>query len=79
LQTYGVQHYSWEELITDYKHGLIFWLLMPVQDRYGGAGKSYWWPKMQCLVGAFRDWHCDGLLGLGDHLPGSSQLPGRFR
>jgi thiamine kinase-like enzyme len=64
LQTYGVQHYSWEELLTDYKHGLIFWLLMPVQDRYGGAGKSYWWPKMQCLVGAFRDWDSQEMLGM---------------
>jgi hypothetical protein len=53
-----------DQHLADYKHGLIFWLLMPVQDRYGGAGKDYWWPKMQCLVGAFRDWHCDELLGM---------------
>ena len=41
---------------------LIYWLLVPVQDRYGGAGKAYWWPKMQCLVAAFQDWQCEALL-----------------
>lgn len=58
----GVKDYAWEELLMDYRHGLIFWLLMPVQDRYGGAGKDYWCPKMQCLVAAFRDWGCEALL-----------------
>jgi hypothetical protein len=64
LQGYGVKHYTWEDLVTDYRSGLIFWLLMPVQDRYGGAVKAYWWPKMLCLVGAFRDWYCEDMLGI---------------
>lgn len=59
----GVTGYTWDELLIDYRSGLIFWLLMPVQDRFGGAGKTYWWPKMQCLVAAFRDWECAALLG----------------
>lgn len=58
----GVDNYAWEELLTDYRSGLIYWLLVPVQDRYGGAGKAYWWPKMQCLVAAFQDWQCEALL-----------------
>lgn len=58
-----VKNYSWDELLTDYRLGLIFWVLMPVQDCFGGAGKDYWWPKMQCLVAAFRDWDCAQLLG----------------
>jgi hypothetical protein len=61
LCTHGVNDYAWEALLTDYKSGLIFWLLMPVQDGGDGAAKSYWWPKMQCLVAAFRDWHCETL------------------
>ena len=65
LQTHGVTNYSWENLLTDYQTGLIYWLLVPVQDRHGGAGKDYWWPKMQCLVTAFHEWHCDRLLGMG--------------
>jgi hypothetical protein len=64
LQAHAVRDYSWDDLTTDYQTGLIFWLLMPVQDRYGGAGTDYWWPKMQCLVAAFREWHCEDLLGI---------------
>jgi thiamine kinase-like enzyme len=62
LCAHGVTGYTWDELLIDYRSGLIFWLLMPVQDRFGGAGKTYWWPKMQCLVAAFRDWGCAALL-----------------
>ena len=64
LQKQGVNNYSWDDLLTDYRTGLIFWLLMPVQDCFGGASKEYWWPKMQCLVAAFQEWHCHQLLGL---------------
>lgn len=64
LQACGVRDYTWPDLLTDYQSGLIFWLLMPVQDRFGGAGKDYWWPKMQCLVAAFREWRCGELLGI---------------
>lgn len=35
---------------------------MPLQDATDGAGTDYWWPKMQCLVDAFREWQCDALL-----------------
>jgi hypothetical protein len=64
LQAHGVSQYSWEDLRTDYQHGLIFWLLMPVQDAADGSHKDYWWPKMQCLVAAFQDWHCEELLDI---------------
>lgn len=66
LQTHGVTNYSWKDLLTDYQTGLIYWLLVPLQDRYDGSSKAYWWPKMQCLVAAFRDWHCAELLGMAD-------------
>jgi hypothetical protein len=54
----GVQNYTWEDLMADYRTALIFWILMPVQDGGDGAEWSYWWPKMQCLVAAFEDWNC---------------------
>lgn len=63
LQTEGVRGYGWDDLVGDYQAGLIFWLLVPLQDRYDGAPKDYWWPKMQCLAAAFRDWGCVELLG----------------
>jgi hypothetical protein len=64
LSTHGVSGYSWDNLVSDYKAGLLFWLLMPLQDRYGGAARDYWWPKMQCTVAAFRDWRCEDLLDM---------------
>lgn len=66
LCAHGVTGYTWTDLLTDYRCGLIYWLLAPVQDRYGGAGKEYWWPKMQCLVAAYRDWACEALLKSAD-------------
>jgi thiamine kinase-like enzyme len=64
LQAHGVSNYSWDDLLIDYKRGLLFWLSMPVQDRYGGSRKDYWWPKMQCLATAFREWKCEDLFAM---------------
>jgi hypothetical protein len=64
LQAHGAAEYGWEDLVRDYQAGLIYWLLVPLQDRYDGSSKDYWWPKMQCLVAAFREWGCDELLGI---------------
>ena len=64
LQAHGVRDYIWDDLVADYRNGLIYWLLVPVQDRFGGSVKDYWWPKMQCLVAAFREWRCAELLGM---------------
>lgn len=61
LQAHGVTDYPWDELVTDYQTGLMFWVLMPIQDRYDGAPREYWWPKMQCVVAAFGEWHCETL------------------
>lgn len=63
LQANGVGSYAWDDLVIDYQHGLIYWLLVPLQDRFDGSSRDYWWPKMQCLVSAFRDWQCADLLG----------------
>ncbi|HEU5228805.1 MAG TPA: oxidoreductase family protein, partial [Ktedonobacteraceae bacterium] len=32
LQANGVSGYSWEDLITDYRTHLIYWLLITIQD-----------------------------------------------
>ena len=61
LQQNGVTGYSWENLLTDYQLSIIDWLLIPLQDCLDGAGKAYWWPKMQCLADAFEDWNCSSL------------------
>jgi thiamine kinase-like enzyme len=62
LVAHGVQDYRWEDLLADYRAGLIYWLLVPVQDAGDGSSEGYWWPKMQCLMAAFQDWECAALL-----------------
>jgi hypothetical protein len=54
----GVNGYTFENLLDDYRHGLIFWALVPVQDAADGSARDYWWPKMQCLLDAFVDHGC---------------------
>jgi hypothetical protein len=62
LQENGVSGYAWEDLVRDYQLSLVDWLLVPLQDRLDGAGKDYWWPKLQCLIHAFEDWRVLDLL-----------------
>jgi thiamine kinase-like enzyme len=62
LMRNSVNGYSWEELLLDYRAGLIYWVLVPVQDGADGSAKEYWWPKMQCLIAAFQEWECEELL-----------------
>jgi hypothetical protein len=62
LHRHGIGHYSWDDLMLDYRLGVIEWLFVPVQDRADGAGKDYWWPKLQCLAAAFQDLNCAELL-----------------
>lgn len=65
LQAHGVQNYSWEKLLLDYRLALIEWLLITVQDARNGSKRSYWLPKIQCMSAAFEDWHCADLLASG--------------
>jgi thiamine kinase-like enzyme len=62
LTEYGVTDYSLERLENDYRIGLVYWILMPIQDAYDGSPVEYWWPKLQCLASAFDDWQCRDLL-----------------
>ena len=62
LQARGVQAYSWDDLMADYRLALIFMLSYPIWDQTNGSRKSYWWPKLQCLTAAFQDWDCVALL-----------------
>jgi thiamine kinase-like enzyme len=64
LQSRNVRDFSWDDLLADYRNGLVFWVLMPVQDAGDGAGPGYWIPKMRCLMGAFEDWSCWEIVSL---------------
>ena len=61
LKARGVGGYSWETLLTDYRVALTYMLTYPIWDAVNGSRKSYWWPKLQCLAGAFQDWRCFNL------------------
>ncbi|GCE21470.1 oxidoreductase family protein [Dictyobacter kobayashii] len=58
LTASGVNNYSWEELLDDYRIGLIDWLEVPIWDASNGSSRTYWWPKLQCLFNAVMDWQC---------------------
>jgi hypothetical protein len=58
----GVVGYTWDDLVTDYRCGLLYWLLVPLQDAADGSDPDYWMPKLTCLEAAVRDWGCLELL-----------------
>ena len=58
----GVQGYSWDDLMADYRMMITFMLFDPVWNQTDGSPESYWWPKMQCLARAFKDLECAALL-----------------
>jgi hypothetical protein len=37
----GVSHYAWDDLVTDYRSGLLYWLLVPLQDAADGSPPAY--------------------------------------
>jgi hypothetical protein len=61
LQTHGIR-YGWDELLRDYRLMVIYMMFFPLWDQVNGSRRAYWWPKMQCLTGAYRDLGCAALL-----------------
>jgi hypothetical protein len=60
----GVQGYTWEDLLDDYRLMLIILLLYPVWDQTNGSARSYWWPKLERFSAAYRAHDCGALLDL---------------
>jgi aminoglycoside phosphotransferase (APT) family kinase protein len=61
LQAHNIEAYRYEDLLTDYKTMITLMIFDPVWNQTAGSSKAYWWPKMQCLIGAFRDLDCAAL------------------
>jgi hypothetical protein len=55
LHAHGVTNYTWDELLEDYRWMVIIFLQVAIWDQTNGSKRDYWWPKLQCLVGAARD------------------------
>ena len=62
LVTYGATDYSLDTLFDDYRLALTDMIFLPLWDTTYGADKSYWWPKLECLLSAYQDWSCAALL-----------------
>ncbi len=62
LKDAGVEHYGWDDLLTDYKLMVTLMLFDPVFNQVSGSPESVWRPKMQCLAAAYRDLGCRELL-----------------
>jgi hypothetical protein len=63
LHASGVVGFGWDDLMTDYRLMIVLMIFFPLWDRVNGSRREYWWPKMQCLTGAYRDLDCHALLG----------------
>jgi aminoglycoside phosphotransferase (APT) family kinase protein len=62
LVSAGIDKYSWDDLVLDYRVALVDWTLVVVQDAHNGSARDYWQPKMDCLLDAYEDWDCAQLL-----------------
>ncbi len=55
LHAHGVTDYTWDQLLEDYRLMIIIFLQGAIWDQTNGSLRSYWWPKLQCLLSAARD------------------------
>jgi len=62
LHAHGVTNYTWDQLLEDYRLMIIIFLQGAIWDQTNGSLRSYWWPKLQCLLSAARDHHSLSLL-----------------
>lgn len=66
LCEYGVVAYSWEDCWRDYRHSIIRLLFMPVfwwhENRESDFWPELWWPRLERILCAFEDLHCEELL-----------------
>ena len=62
LHAHGITNYTWGQLLEDYRLMIVIFLQVAIWDQTNGSQRSYWWPKLQCLLGAARDLDCRSLL-----------------
>ncbi|GHO46396.1 hypothetical protein [Ktedonospora formicarum] len=58
LYKFGVDFYTWPQLWRDYQMMVTFMLFDPIWDQTNGSSRSYWYPKLHCLVRNFWDMGC---------------------
>jgi hypothetical protein len=63
LHAHGITDYTWDDLLANYRFAVLFMILYPIWDQANGSSRDYWWPRLSCLTGAFRDLGCADLPG----------------
>jgi thiamine kinase-like enzyme len=66
LTEYGVTGYSWDDCWYDYRHSVIRLLFRPIDwwdsHRDEDFWPELWWPRLERVICAFEDLHCEELL-----------------
>jgi hypothetical protein len=63
----GVGGYGWDDCWNDYRHSVIRLLFRPVWWQHARPDDLHWgeiwWPRLERVICAYEDLHCDELLG----------------
>jgi hypothetical protein len=66
LMVYGVIGYSWDDCWYDYRHSVIRLLFRPGDWWYNRRDDAFWaeiwWPRLERVIYAYEDLHCEELL-----------------
>ncbi len=62
LMDTGVEGYTFEQLMNDYRLMIIFQLFAAIKEQVRGCAKPLWLNRLLCLLGAFEDLNCQELL-----------------
>jgi hypothetical protein len=62
LQARGVDTYSFDELMLDYRRCVVRNLTMPILFWSRGMKPEGWWHRLECAVAAYSDLSCEELL-----------------
>lgn len=57
----GVDDYSFEQLMSDYRLMIVFQLFAAIKEQVRGCARPLWFNRLACLLGAFQDLDCQQL------------------
>jgi hypothetical protein len=60
----GIDGYTWDAFLRDYRFAIIVHLFTPVLQAVGGiVGPTTWWYSCERICTAYAEWNCEELLG----------------
>jgi hypothetical protein len=65
LEAAGVQGYSFDDLLLDYRRGAVRNLTFPLQLWKRAMAPEAWYHRLECALAAYRDLDCDEILDAG--------------